>query len=240
MNLPRLSVARPVFTSMAALAVIVLGLVSLRQLRIDLLPDIERPTVSVRTGYEGADPEVVERQVTQIVEEIIGTVPGVIDMTSTSSEGSSNVTVSFAWGTDIDVAAQDVRARLEQELSELPDEVDRPQLRKFDIASFPVVLLGISGRLDPIELNDLAERQIRYRFARLPGVAQVDLWGGYDRELRVGLDPDRLRALGLSADRVVRHLRNQNIDLPAGAFTEGQLEITLRAPAEFGGVCGRN
>ena len=234
MNLPRFAVNRPIFATMVAMIVVVLGVVSLLRLRIDLLPAVEQPSINVSTDYEGADPEVVERLVTSMVEEIINTVPGVTELSSTSAEGRSSISVAFAWGTDLDVAAADVRARLEEELSELPEGIERPQIRKFDIASFPVVLLGVSSpELDPVDLNDMVERQVRYRFARLPGVAQVDLWGGYARELRIGLDPAQLRALELSPQEVIAAVRAANVDLPAGALDEGRFEVTLRAPAEF-------
>jgi HAE1 family hydrophobic/amphiphilic exporter-1 len=105
---------------MVTLIVVILGAVSLSRLRIDLLPNIELPTLTVRTQYEGASPEVMERLVTQIIEEIIGTVPGVEDIMSQSSEGNSSVRVSFVWGTDIDAAALDVQAQLEDEINELP------------------------------------------------------------------------------------------------------------------------
>jgi HAE1 family hydrophobic/amphiphilic exporter-1 len=106
-------------------------------------------------------------------------------------------------------------------------------VNKFDIASFPVVILGISSNLDPVELTQLIEDQIRYRFARIPGVAQVDLWGGFDREVRIELDPDRVKALGLPLDHVLEAIRDANLDLPAGKIEQGRHEITLRAPAEF-------
>lgn len=233
MNLPRVSVQRPIFTTMVTLIVVVLGVVSLGRLRIDLLPSVEMPTITVATSYEGASPEVMERLVTQIVEEIIATVPGVEDMESSSSEGQSNVRVTFAWGIDIDEAATEVRSRLEDELDELPDEVNRPQVRKFDVNSFPVVLLGISSQLDPIELTTLIEEQIRDRFARLSGVAQVDMWGGYNREIRIELLPDRLRALGLPLNDILTAIRDANLDLPAGSIESGRYEVTLRAPSEF-------
>jgi len=116
-NLPRFSVERPVLTTMVTLIVVVLGAVSLSRIRIDLLPNIELPTLSVRTEYQGASPEVMEHLVTQIVEEIVGTVQGVEEMMSQSTEGQSNVRVTFAWGTDIDVAAPDLQAILEDENS---------------------------------------------------------------------------------------------------------------------------
>jgi len=233
MNLPDFSVRRPIFATMVTLIIVVLGTVSLNRLRIDLLPNVELPSLTVRTSYEGASPEVMERLVTQIVEEIIGTVPGVEEMTSISSEGNSTVRVSFVWGTDIDVAAQDVQATLEDEISELPDDIVRPRVSKFDIASFPVVIVGISSSLDPVELTELIDDQVRYRFARVPGVAQADLFGGYRREVRIELDLERVISLGLPLDRVLDAIREANLDLPAGTLDEGRYEITLRAPAEF-------
>ncbi|MEJ2689571.1 MAG: efflux RND transporter permease subunit, partial [Deltaproteobacteria bacterium] len=131
MNLPGFSVKRPVFTTMVTLIVIIIGVVSLSRLRIVLLPNIELPTVTVRTEYEGASPEVMERLVTQILEEIIATVPGVEEITSQSSEGNSNIRVSFVWGTDIDTAALDVLTKIEEEINELPEDVVRPRVRKF-------------------------------------------------------------------------------------------------------------
>jgi len=233
MSLSGFSVRRPVFTTMVTLIVVILGGVSLSRLRIDLLPAIELPTVSVRISYEGASPEVMESQITQIVEVIIGTVPGVEELTSDSWEGGSSVRVTFGWGTDINTAALDVQATLEDEINEMPDGISRPRVSKFDINSFPVVLLGISSGLDPVELTALVEDQIRYRFARVPGVAQVDLWGGYNREVRIELDAERIKALELPMDAVLAAIRESNLDLPTGRIEQGRYEVTLRAPATY-------
>jgi HAE1 family hydrophobic/amphiphilic exporter-1 len=233
MNLPDFSVKRPIFISMVTMILVILGAVSLSRLQIDMLPNIELPTLSIRTEYEGATPEVIERLVTQIVEEIVATVPGVEEISSSSSEGRSTVSVSFTWSTDIDAAAIDVQGKLEDEINELPDDIVRPRIRKFDIASFPVVLLGISSPLEPIELTELVENQIRYRFARIPGVAQVDVWGGFNREVRIELDPERVKSIGLAMDQVIQAIEDANLDLPAGKIEQGRYEVMLRAPAEF-------
>jgi HAE1 family hydrophobic/amphiphilic exporter-1 len=233
MNLPAVSVQRPIFTSMVMLMVVVLGTASLMRLKVDLFPNIELPTVSIRTEYEGASPEVVEAQVTQIMEEIVATVPGVEEISSESSEGGSRLRVRFAWGTDIDTAALEVQAKLEDEINELPEEIVRPWVGKFDIESFPVVILGISSKMDPVELTELINDQIRYRFARVPGVAQVDLFGGFDREVRVELDGARLEALGLPLNQILQSLRDANLDRPSGRIEEGRYEVTLRAPAQY-------
>ncbi|MET0089510.1 MAG: efflux RND transporter permease subunit [Candidatus Thiodiazotropha sp.] len=236
MNLARASVRRPIFTTMLALMVVVLGLVSLSRLQIDLLPNVELPTLTVRTQYEGADPIVMERLVTQIVEEIVGTVPGVEELTSTSYEGNSSVKVKFGWGTPIDAATVDVRATLEDEISELPDDIVGPRVSKFDVDTYPVVILGISSRLDPVELTQIVEDQVRYRFSRVPGVAQVDPWGGFTREVRVELDPAKLNALGLPLTDILDAIEDANLDLPAGKIERGPYEVTLHAPAEFGSL----
>jgi len=233
MRLPALSVARPVSTLMGTLIVLLVGLVSWGRLRLDLLPPVELPTVTITTEYEGASPEVMERQVTQIVEEVVATVPGVAELTSSSTEGASEVVVKFVWGVDLDAAASDVRARLEEESNEFPTNMPRPRIAKFDAASFPVVALGISSDGDPVQLTTLIENQIRYRFSQLPGVAQVDPWGGYDREIRVELDPERIKALALPVAMVLDALMQANVDLPAGEIESGNEAIMLRAPAQF-------
>jgi len=218
---------------MVTLIVIILGISSFGRLQIDLLPSIELPTLTIRTGYEGASPVVMERLVTQIVEEIVATVPGVEELTSESSEGSSRVRVRFNWGVDIDTAAIDVQAQLEDEINELPDDVQRPRVSKFDVASFPVVIMGISSPLDPVELTRIIEKHLRFRLARIPGVAQVDTWGQYSREIRIELDPSKINALGIPLNDILNAPRDANLDLPAGTINQGKYQVTLRAPAEF-------
>ena len=218
---------------MVTLIVAVVGLVCLSRLKIDLLPTVELPTLTISTTYEGASPEVMEKRVTQVIEEIVATVPGVEELSSQSSESSSRVRVTFSWGTDVDTAALDLRSRIEDEIDELPDGIVRPQIRKFDISSFPVVILGVSSKLDPVELNTLVEEQVRHRFSQIPGVAQVDPWGSYERELRVELDRHQLRALEIPLDTILDAIRNANLDLPAGRIERGQDSVVLRAPEQF-------
>jgi HAE1 family hydrophobic/amphiphilic exporter-1 len=218
---------------MVTLIVIVLGLSSFTRLQIDMLPSIEMPTLSIRTGYEGASPVVMERLVTQIIEEIVATVPGVAELSSESSEGNSRIRVTFNWGTDVDTAAIDVQAQLEDEINELPDDIERPRVSKFDVAGFPVVIMGISSPMDPVELTRIIEEQLRFRLARVEGVAQVDTWGQYKREIRIELDPAKINALGIPINEILSAPRNANVDLPAGSIHQGKYEVMLRAPAEF-------
>ena len=233
MNPSGFSVKRPVFTTMVMLIVVILGAFSLLRLPIDLMPEVEYPTLTVSTNYENASPEEMEELITRRVEEAVAAVPGVDEMTSNSAEGISNVRVSFVWGTNLDAAASDVRERIDRILPRLPDDADRPQLRRFDPSSFPILLFGVSSRLDPIELRTLIDDQLKHRLERVPGVAVVDVWGGLEREIQVNLDFDRIRALQLPLDQVLDAIREANVNVPAGSIERGLFDVTLRTPGEF-------
>lgn len=222
---------RPVFGSMAALIVLLIGSFSLTRIPQDLLPDIELPVISVITSYDNAGPEEIEELLTRPLEQVLAGVPGIREMTSRSAEGSSTVTLSLAWGTDLNEAANDVRDRLDRVLNLLPEEATRPQLRKFDPNQRAIVLLGVESRLDPIALRRLLDRQILPRMEQVPGVAIVDIRGGLEREIRVELDADRMQALNLPVEAVLRAIREANTLLPAGEMREGGRDIMLRTPA---------
>ena len=233
MNLTRFSVRRPVFTVMATLIVIILGVVSLTRLPVDLMPDITYPTLSISTSYENASPEEIEELVTRPIEQAMSAVPGVEEVSSISSEGNSNVRVTFAWGTDLDAAANDIRDRLDRVIPRLPEDAERPSLRKFDLASFPILILGASSRLDPVQMRRIIDDEVKYRIERVPGVAALDVWGGLEREIHVDLDPDKLIALGVPIDQLMARIRTANVTLPAGTIEAGNYEITLRTPGEY-------
>jgi len=231
MKVSRFAVARPVFTIMVVLIVILLGGVSLVRLPIDLMPDITYPTLSITCAYENASPEEIEELITRPIEEAISSVPGVEEITSTSVEGSSSLRVTFSWGTDLAEAAADIRDYLDR--VRLPEDVDRPRLRKFDLASFPILIMGASSRLDPIQMREIVEKQIKYRVERIPGVAAMDIHGGLEREIHVNLDANKIRALGLRLDDVMRRIREGNVNLPAGVIQRGNLEVTIRVPGTY-------
>ncbi|WP_045222590.1 efflux RND transporter permease subunit [Desulfonatronum thioautotrophicum] len=233
MYITQQSVSRPIFTIMVVLIVLILGGVSLSRLPIDLMPELTFPTLSVVTSFENASPEEMEELVTRLVEEAVVAVPGVEEITSASSEGQSTVRVSFTWGTDLNAAANDIRDRLDRIVGRLPDAADRPQLFKFDAAQFPILIMGASSRLDPVEMRLLIDNQIKQRIERIPGVATLDIWGGLEREIQVNVDRDRVRALGFSLDQIVQAVREANINVPAGSIEQDQFEVTLRTPGEF-------
>lgn len=233
MSISEFSVNRPVFISMVVLIVVVLGFVSLSRLSVDLMPDITLPTLSISTSYKNAAPEEIEELITRPIEEAVSAVPGVEKVTSVSTEGNSNISVSFRWGIDIDAAANDVRDRLDRVISRLPEEATRPILRKFDISSFPILILGVTGQYDPVQLRRLIDDNVKRRLERVAGVAYVDVWGGREREIHVNLNLEVIKALRLSLNQVLSRISAGNINLPAGSIERGNYEITIRTPGYY-------
>lgn len=233
MNIARGSVNRPILTFIIFVIIITLGLVSLYRLSIDLMPEITYPTISLSTSYGSVGPEEMEELVTRPLEEAVAAVQGVEEITSTSTEGNSSIRVSFGWGRDLDVAANDIRDRIDRVLSRLPDDVDRPMIRKFDLSAFPIMFIGASSNLNPLDLRQIIEDQIKYRIERVPGVAAVDIIGGLLREIHVELHASQLKALGISTDMILAALRNENQNIPAGLYEKGNTEVLIRTQGEF-------
>ncbi|MBN2010650.1 efflux RND transporter permease subunit [candidate division KSB1 bacterium] len=233
MSIARGPVERPILTTIIFLIVIILGVVSLSRLSIDLMPEITYPTISVISNYGNVGPQEMEELITRPIEEALAAVQGVEEITSASTEGISMVRVSFSWGTDLDIAANDIRDRIDRVLGRLPEDIDRPMIRKFDLSSFPILIMGVSSNLNPLDLRQLMEDQIKYRLERVPGVAAIDIWGGLMREIHVELQAAQLKALGLSTDAVLAALQNENRNIPAGLYDKGNLEILVRTQGEF-------
>jgi len=232
-KLSRHSVSRPVFTTMVTLIVILIGVVAFFRLPIDLMPEITYPTVSIISNYENASAEEMEELITRPLEEAMSSVPGVEEVTSTSSEGRSRLRITFTWGTDLDAAANDIRDRLDRVIQRIPEDAERPTLRKFDLASFPVLILGASSNLDPVQMRRIIDDQIKYRIERIPGVASLDVFGGLNREIHVYLSADKIKALDLPMDMIIRRIRAENINLPSGTIDRGVYEVTIRTPGHY-------
>ncbi|NQT10493.1 MAG: efflux RND transporter permease subunit, partial [Desulfobacteraceae bacterium] len=145
----------------------------------------------------------------------------------------SSVRVTFTWGTDLDAAANDIRDRLDRVIPRLPEDAERPRLRKFDLASFPILIMGVSSNLDPIQVRILIDNQVKNRIERIPGVASLDIRGGLDREIHVNLNAEKIKALGLPIDQLLDRLKEENINLPAGVIEQGLLDITIRTPGVY-------
>jgi len=233
MKLPEFGVRRPVFTTMIFLGLVVLGVASLVQLPVDLLPKIELPTMTIVTIYPGASPEDIETKVTKIIEEQVSTIPNIKEVTSISEENVSSVTIRFEWGTDMDEAAADVRQRLDIAERMLPEDAERPMLVKMDPSMMPIMVFGVTARESYSKLRRLVEKKFCDPLKRVPGVAMTLMIGGPEREIQIDVDRQRLEAYHISMSRIVGILAAENLTLPAGDIKLGNLDYTIRVPGEF-------
>ncbi len=233
MNITGLAVKRPIATSMVFLIIIVLGIMGFRFLPVDLLPSIEHPQLSISTSYPNVGPEEIETIITDRIENAIASVPNLTEVRSSSEEGRSRVRLEFAQGTNIDEAANDVRAALDRVRDDFPPEVESPRLWKFDPDNFPVAVLGAQSERSMDELTLILEREIAHRFDQIPGVGSIDVWGGVYREIQVRLKRDRLASSQLSAADVRAALQRENVTLPGGDMREGVSDMYVRTQGEF-------
>ena len=236
MSLTTVSVKRPIATAMVFLIVIVLGTTSFRYLPVDLLPPIEFPQLNIQVRYGNVGPEEMETLVTEQLEIGIAGVPNLEEVSSTSREGRSDVSLRFAQGTNLDEAANDVRAALDRVRDELPEDIEPPRLEKFDPNQFPVLVIGVQSNLPLDEVTHLMERELIRIFEQIPGVGALDVWGGIYREVTIDLIRERLMAFELTADDVVAALRTENINLPGGNVREGMRDLYVRSIGEFENV----
>ncbi len=233
MSISSASINRPITTFICCAVAILLGGIAFSRLPVDLMPEMEYPTITVRTTYSGVGPEEIENIITRPIERALASVPRVERVSSTSSEGSSQIRVEFAWGSSLDEAADEIRTRVDRLRSSLPPEVDPPTVFKFDISQFPIMFLALSGEMDPRSLRQFAEKEIQYRIERVPGVAAVDIRGGLRREIQIDLLLDKIKSLDLAIPEIVSAIRAENMNLPVGPVSEGNVELLLRTQGEF-------
>lgn len=231
-----LSVERRVAITMLMLIVMVFGLLSLSRLSLDMLPDVTFPVVTVVTHYEGCAPEEMEQMITVPLEGAIAGINGVKRIRSECAEGMATVFVEFEWGTNLDYAAQDIKDRIEAIGEFFPDDMRDPVLLKFNLSQIPVMFVGVSGPYPPFELKELLEDEVRERLQRLDGVAQAAVLGEESREIRVALNPAKLKYRNVGLNSVIMALRSHNLNTPAGYFEEGNTDFLLRAIGQFNSI----
>lgn len=230
--LPAFSVRRPVATAMLFLGIVFAGAISLTRLPVNLLPDVSFPTLVVSTDYPDAAPAEVERYVSVPIEERLAQVSGVREVISRSRQGHSLVRLTFAWGTDMQFAALDVRERLDGLRTSLPESSGRPAILRTDPSEDPVLTLALTGAA-PSRLRDIAETVIKRRLEQLQGVSLAAVVGGPRPEIHVTVEPDRLAAHGLSIREVRRALDGANYSAPGGRIQRRRYHYTLRTLGEF-------
>ena len=240
MFLSDVSIKRPVFATMMMMALVVLGLFSLRRLSLENMPDVELPFLSIQTRYPGASPEGVEREVTKRIEEAINPVRGVKRIESSSVEGFSSIFVEFQLETDINVAQNDVRSKIEQIKLDLPQDIDPPVVSQFDFSQMPIVTLALASQTWAMrDLTRLATETIQRRLENVNGVGNVEIVGGLEREIHVNLLPPAMEALSVTPEMVVAALQRENLEVPSGRVERGTAEQSVRVagrvrdPAQF-------
>lgn len=221
-------VKRPVFASVIVLVFVVIGLAGYSRLSVDRFPKVDFPNVSVLTRLAGATPKEIEAEVTDKIEEAVNTIAGIDDLRSFSSEGISQIIVSFVLDKNIDVAAQEVRDRVNRVLSQLPKGIDQPIVEKLDPDSSPVLNLALVADRPVREITEYADKVLRRQIEGVPGVGQVTLLGGRKRQINVWLDPIRLQAFGLTGVDVQRAFEQQNVQIPSGSIKNNANERNLR------------
>jgi hydrophobic/amphiphilic exporter-1 (mainly G- bacteria), HAE1 family len=226
--LAEICVRRPVFAWVLVLSLSVVGLFAFGRLGVDRFPNVDIPTISVTARLPGAAPEQIETEVTDKIEESVNTISGIDTLTSTSSEGISQVVVSFKLEKNADIAAQEVRDRLNRVLPQLPRTVLQPTVEKLDFSSSPVITVAVTADKPVRDITEFADRILRRRLESSDGVGQVVVIGGRSRQLNLWLDTALLRAQRLSVNDVARALQSQNADIPGGRMDQGAQSVTLR------------
>jgi HAE1 family hydrophobic/amphiphilic exporter-1 len=226
--LAALCVRRPVFAWVLILSLSVVGLFAFGRLGVDRFPNIDIPTISVTTRLPGAAPEQIETEVTDKVEESVNTISGIDTLTSTSSEGISQVIVSFKLEKNADIAAQEVRDRINRVLPQLPRTVLQPTVEKLDFTASPVITVAVTADKPVRDITEFADKILRRRLESSDGVGQVVVIGGRSRQLNIWLDTALLRAQKLSVNDIARALQAQNADIPGGRMDQGAESVTLR------------
>ncbi len=241
-TLAKLCIRRPVFATMLILALVVIGFDSYRKLGVDYFPKVDFPYVNITTTLRGASPEEIESQVTKPLEEAVNTISGIDELNSTSAEGVSIITIAFVLEKDPDVAAQEVRDKINTVLAQLPRDIDAPKVEKLATDSSPVLNVVVSANRDLREITKLVDDRLKKNIESLNGVGQVQFVGDRKRQIHVTLDGEKLYSYNLNVEQVRGALAAQNTEIPGGRIDEGTRELSLRTmgrvirPADFENV----
>jgi HAE1 family hydrophobic/amphiphilic exporter-1 len=240
MSIAQHVVKRPVLGIVVFGLVAVVGLYLVSGLAIDMFPDVDMPMLMVTTSYKGAGPETVEKAVTKQLESQLVNLSGLKTITSTSSEGVSNIMMEFNWGADLDVKTNDIRDRIDRVRSRLPDEADSPSIMKFDPNSMPIVTIAVRGTKDSAktqnELRRIAENTVQDYLEQVDGVASTMVSGGQQQLVRADISQNRLEAYGLSITGIAGSLAAQNVELGAGTIIDGTKNYSIRTTGEYASV----
>jgi len=233
MRLPKLAVNRPIATTMAFLAILLFGLVSLYRLPLDIMPEMELPTLTVMTVYPGASAEEVEEQVTKPLEEVLAGTENLKEITSTSKENVSFIALQFSWGADISEASNNARDLIELQKRDLPDDANSPIIYKVNSSLFPVLVYGITAEENYEGINDIINDEIANPVKKVEGVGSIIYVGQPEREIKIQVDPQKLNAYNLAIEELASILKAENISIPGGNIKVGPNDFSVKIPAKF-------
>ena len=245
-KLAEICVRRPVFATMLILSLTVVGLFSYNSLGVDLFPKIDLPTITVTVVNPGASPQEIETEITDKVEGAVNTIAGIDELRSTSVEGVSQVFITFLLEKNPDIAAQEVRNKIDLILNDLPLTAEQPIVQKLDTDAAPVVRIAVSAPRSLREVTEVADNQIKQQIESINGVGDVQIIGGRRREIQIWVDPDKMRAFNIPVAQVADAVRAQNMELPGGRVAEGARELTVRTmgrivnPTQFNDLVAGN
>ena len=230
MSLSTISIKRPVLTIVLNLSIILFGVIGYTFLGVREFPSIDPAQISIRTNYTGANADIIESQITEPLEKAINSIDGIRNITSSSSQGSSNITVEFNLDKDLEAAANDVRDKVSGAIRELPEDIDSPPIvAKADANSESIISMTVqSDSRSQLELTDFADNVIGQRLETIPGVSGVQIWGEKRYAMRLWLDPKKLAAYGITVAEVRAALNKQNVELPSGKITGSNTELTVK------------
>jgi hydrophobic/amphiphilic exporter-1 (mainly G- bacteria), HAE1 family len=226
----------PVLVICVFALIMIVALFTINNIQIDLMPDMDTPVAMVYTTYDNAGPESIEKSVTKILESGLVSVSNIKKLTSTSSDGLSLIKLEFNYGTDMDVAINDIRDKLDTVKGNLPDDADSPQIFKYDSSSLPIITLAVNGNRSADQLRKIADDTISDRLEQTTGIAQAKVSGGRETIVRVELDQNRLDAYGLTLSSIVSTLASQNIEIGGGNVSEGMRKYLVRTTGEFSSI----
>lgn len=245
-KLAEICVRRPVFATMLILSLTVVGLFSYKSLGVDLFPKIDLPTITITVVNPGASPQEIETEITDKVEGAVNTISGIDELRSTSVEGVSQVFITFLLEKNPDIAAQEVRNKVDLIVNELPVTAEQPIVQKLDTDAAPVVRIAVSAPRSLREVTDVADKKIKQQIESINGVGDVQIVGGRTREIQVWVDPDKMRSFNVTVAQIADAVRAQNMEVPGGRVDEGTRELTVRTmgrivePADFNNLIVAN
>ncbi len=236
MSISKKTLDHPVLTLIVFVLLGIVGLFTIKNVAVSLMPDVDSPYITIRTTYTNAGPESVEKSVTKILEAQLVSVSGLKNMTSTSSEGSSSISLEFNYGTDLDEVTNDIRDKISRVTKNLPDGSGTPSIMKMDADSMPIMRIAVRGNRSNDDLKLIAEDTIVDLFEQVDGVAEASVSGGRTKIVRVDVSQNRLAAYGLTMSGVSSALSKQNLELGGGKITEGIHDYTIRTTGEFSSI----